>query len=197
MVPAKTNGQLANANLDVVSLNLPNQLNYVGKNLVSVLLGERVRKAMLLPQPSASFIMFINSFLVLRKWFLRYFALPRPEPLRKDYISAKPNISTGRYSAKEYLSHPWYVAPPSKEDEVFGLGPLECSVASFPMMTETDTLQKVTSLKKSVQYPKKQKAEPGCIRPDYTWHEKGVVPLAEQSWWKRRSRHLHTMFQTE
>lgn len=47
MIPAVSNNQLAESHLDVLFLNLPAHLNGVGKELVAVLLGERVRKAML------------------------------------------------------------------------------------------------------------------------------------------------------
>ena len=47
MIPADTNHRLADAHLDVLLLNLPPKLVFVGKNVVSVLLEERLRKAMM------------------------------------------------------------------------------------------------------------------------------------------------------
>lgn len=47
MLPATTNMQLADAELGVICINIPSGLLAVCKKLVSVLLGERLRKAMM------------------------------------------------------------------------------------------------------------------------------------------------------
>ncbi|KAJ9657540.1 hypothetical protein H2201_008141 [Coniosporium apollinis] len=46
MVYADTNSQLANAHLEVIFLSLPPRLMYVGRRVISVILGERLRRAM-------------------------------------------------------------------------------------------------------------------------------------------------------
>ena len=46
-----------------------------------------------------------------RKILLRYTFLPRPEYMRKRYISSEPDSKTGRFNSIEYLSYPWYVKP--------------------------------------------------------------------------------------
>lgn len=53
----------------------------------------------------------INAVLQLRKLFLRFLVLPRPEFLRKKYIPSKPDKNTGRFNSIKYLSYPWYVKP--------------------------------------------------------------------------------------
>lgn len=113
MLPARTNERLALAHLDLIFLNLPKELNTVGKHLVSSLVGERLRKAMLLPQPSWLLDWSLHAVLNIRKQFLRHFTLPRLEMMRKHYISSQPEYD-GRYSSREYLSHPWYVKPTLK-----------------------------------------------------------------------------------
>lgn len=45
MVPAATNSQLATAHLDVLFTNMPDGVAKMGKNIVTVLLGERLRRA--------------------------------------------------------------------------------------------------------------------------------------------------------
>ncbi|KAI9725360.1 MAG: hypothetical protein M1828_003210 [Chrysothrix sp. TS-e1954] len=110
MVPADTNSQLANAHLDVIFVNLPPVISTLGKRVVSVLVGERLRVAMKLPRPSNYWYKGVDSLLKLRKLLLRYLALPRSEMLRKDY-AAELDKSSGRLYAKEYLSYPWYVRP--------------------------------------------------------------------------------------
>ncbi len=47
MLPAATNNQLAESHLDVLFLNVPGWLNQAGKKVVSVLVGERLQKAMM------------------------------------------------------------------------------------------------------------------------------------------------------
>ena len=111
MVPAETNRQLAQSHLDVLFINIPSSLHPIGQHIVAVLVGERIRKAMMLPRPSSVYIGAISALFGVRQVLLRFLALPRPQLFRKSYISAHPNPDTGRYSSKEYLSHPWYVTP--------------------------------------------------------------------------------------
>ena len=113
MVPAETNRKLALAHLDVIFINLPQSLNTVGKHVVSVVVGERLRKAMMLPNAPKAGSFAIETLLLLRRLVLRHLTLPRPEFMRKKYISSRPETN-GRYSAREYLSHPWYVKPTLK-----------------------------------------------------------------------------------
>jgi hypothetical protein len=113
MVPAKTNHDLALAHLDVIFINIPPRLNAIGKYVVSVLVGERLRKAMILPDPPWYYTSAIENFLLLRRLLLRHLALPRLEIQRKQYISFEKEAN-GRYSSREYLSHPWYVKPTFK-----------------------------------------------------------------------------------
>jgi hypothetical protein len=47
MIPAITNKKLAESHLDVLFLNVPTWLNDVGKKVVSVFVGERLREAMM------------------------------------------------------------------------------------------------------------------------------------------------------
>ena len=63
------------------------------------------------PKPSATYYNVLNLVLSARKGLLRYFFVPRPEFMRKKYISSAPDSKTGRFNSVEYLSHPWYVKP--------------------------------------------------------------------------------------
>ena len=49
--------------------------------------------------------------LQVRKYLLRYLALPRFGWFRRRWINEKPNPKTGRYNMVEYISFPWYVNP--------------------------------------------------------------------------------------
>ena len=110
MRPAETNYELALAHLDVVFLNVPRCLHYTMHYLVATLVGERVRQAMMLPQPPRLMAYAIECIFMTRKLILRHSMLPRPEFLRRKYISAS-HETNGRYSSCVYLSHPWYVKP--------------------------------------------------------------------------------------
>lgn len=54
MVPAATNKQLADAEFDIICINVPTWLLETLKQLMSVLLGQRLRKAMMLVDYSSS-----------------------------------------------------------------------------------------------------------------------------------------------
>jgi hypothetical protein len=82
----------------------------MGKYVVSVIVGERLRKAMMLPDPPWIVNLAIESILGVRKYIIRHLMLPRLELVRKQYVSSNPE-DNGRYSSVEYLSHPWYVKP--------------------------------------------------------------------------------------
>ncbi|MCJ1362835.1 hypothetical protein MMC16_001941 [Acarospora aff. strigata] len=111
MIPADTNRRLAESHLNLLFINLPVGLMDIGKRIVTVFLDDRLRKAMMFPESPSVYHVSLNSVFYMRKCFLRYLALPRPEFLRKKYIPSKPNPKTGRYNAVEYLSHPWRKLP--------------------------------------------------------------------------------------
>ncbi|PNS16452.1 hypothetical protein CAC42_186 [Sphaceloma murrayae] len=111
MVPYPTNRELVLANLDMIFLNVPKDLRVWGGYIVSIIAGPRLRKAMLLDAPPTWFENLLLGGLLARKYALRYLALPRI--VRKAYIAEKAE-ENGRFSSKEYLSHPWYVRPTLK-----------------------------------------------------------------------------------
>lgn len=110
MLPADSNHRLALAHLDVIFLNIPDPVKSIGHYLVAAVVGERVQRAMMLPQPSWIAVQALDTIALLRKVAMRWLFLPRFEWKRKKYISPAPQ-QNGRYSAREYLSYPWYVNP--------------------------------------------------------------------------------------
>lgn len=110
MIPAETNRKLALSHLKVIFINLPRSMSVLGTYLVSFLVGERLRTAMMLPRPPWLLSLSLEKMLLCRKLILRHLMLPRAEYQRKKYISEEPE-KNGRYSSREYLSHPWYVKP--------------------------------------------------------------------------------------
>ena len=63
------------------------------------------------PESPKSFHNVVNGILYVRRFFLRHFALPRPDFYRNHWIEAKPKDQSGRYFLFDYLAHPWYIKP--------------------------------------------------------------------------------------
>lgn len=108
MIPHVLNHKLVTANLDVIFLNVPVRLRNWGGHIVSVVAGARLRDAVMLAKPPTWFEVLLVGSMTMRKYAIRYLAIPRIS--RKTYLHDQPHRN-GRYSAKEYLSHPWYVEP--------------------------------------------------------------------------------------
>ena len=131
MIPADTNRTLAIFHLDVLFANLPGRIIEIGKKSATVLLEERLRKALMyvqinkypllqrymlkvayrFPDPPARYHNIVSWALRTRMLIIRYLFLPRPEFLRKEFIPSAPDSMTGRFNSVEYLSYPWYVKP--------------------------------------------------------------------------------------
>jgi hypothetical protein len=79
-----------------------------GRLVVSCLLDDRLRTAMMYEQPPESLKKFLNGAFIARKFFLRWFALPRPWIFRAKNISDQPD-SNGRLYLSYYESEPWYI----------------------------------------------------------------------------------------
>ena len=102
MVPAKTNNKLAFAHLDILFLNLPKGLNVMGKYVVSVIMGERLRKAMMLPDAPWVVNLAIEGMLYVRDYIIPHITLPRLNLMRKQYVSCDPG-DDGRYNSVKYF----------------------------------------------------------------------------------------------
>ncbi|KAI9668616.1 MAG: hypothetical protein M1831_001055 [Alyxoria varia] len=113
-VPNELNRKLAAAYLNVLHVNVPKFLVPVVREVVSVLFGARLQQAVMLPDPSNLTIWAVNTVFSIRKLVLRHLSLPRPEFLRVEYISARPDPVTKRIHTTEYAGHPWYVKPTAK-----------------------------------------------------------------------------------
>lgn len=108
---AKSNEKLRKSHLEVLFLNIPLTSMHLGQNVVSVIVGERMRLAMGFSEPPACLDSIIQISVQIRKHFIQHCFLPRPEFVRKVYISKEPDPKSGRYNSMEYLSYPWYVKP--------------------------------------------------------------------------------------
>ena len=111
MVPSSDNKRLAVSQFDIVFINVPTFLHNNCRKAMSVLVGERLRKAMMYPEAPAYYHWGIEMVLQIRRLVMRHLMLPRPEFLRHQYITKAADKQTGRYHMYEYMSFPWYVKP--------------------------------------------------------------------------------------
>jgi len=108
MKPARINNRMVSGYVDLIFLNIPQRIGLFGKYIVAFVGGERWTKAVMFDPPPIAFRGMAIALLSVRRFALRYLFLPRF--VRNHYISPKSDAN-GRYSAREYLSHPWYVQP--------------------------------------------------------------------------------------
>jgi hypothetical protein len=110
MVPNQYNYQLAEETTRILLANVPELLKPFGKKIVTALMDERLRLAMLYDKPSTIYPTIVNAILGVRKFFLKFLILPRPYALRSRGVSEQADPKTGRYHMKYYDMEPWYVA---------------------------------------------------------------------------------------
>jgi hypothetical protein len=108
MVPDINNKMTADETTKMLLYDVPNFAKPYGRLVVSCLLDDRLRTAMMYEVPSESLKSFVNGGLIARKYFLRWFALPRPWIFRVQGISDEPDAN-GRYYMAYYDTEPWYV----------------------------------------------------------------------------------------
>ncbi|OJD37594.1 uncharacterized protein BKCO1_6000160 [Diplodia corticola] len=108
MAPHQDNKKTADETTAMLLYDAPSSVHPVGFKVVSALMDERLRKAMMYPDPPAGLISTINVAFKIRAFLLRNFALPRPQFLRSQRMSDEPN-KDGRYYQLSYDVDPWYV----------------------------------------------------------------------------------------
>ncbi|CAL3963617.1 unnamed protein product [Diplocarpon coronariae] len=111
MMAATPNKITADELIPLLLFYLPQNFKAAGKHMVGVLMGERLRAAMMHPTPPATYFQFVNAVFGMRRFFLRYLALPRPEFMRVRELSDTPDPKTGRYHTNRYQAHPFYNKP--------------------------------------------------------------------------------------
>jgi hypothetical protein len=127
MKPHPRNKEIAEKTIDILLYNLPGFMKPLGLYLVSHLMDDCLRSAMMyvsdllttcdtnvylirMKPPPAMFSRFFSSIFTLRQLYLRYLALPRPNFMRLDVFSEKPN-KHGRNWVTIYEGAPFYVQP--------------------------------------------------------------------------------------
>ncbi|OOQ83731.1 hypothetical protein PEBR_33308 [Penicillium brasilianum] len=110
MKPHPRNKEIADRTIDVLLYNLPRFMKPLGLYFVSFLMDQRLRSAMMIDPPPAFFSAVFSAVFRLRKFYLRYLALPRPGFMRLDVFTEKPN-KYGRNYVLFYEGAPFYVQP--------------------------------------------------------------------------------------
>lgn len=89
---------------------VPQALKSVGLKVVSALMDDRLRTAMIYGLPPTTTIHIMNFIFSVRKFLLRNLSLPRPYLLRVHNASDSPSPE-GRFFFKKYDALPYYVKP--------------------------------------------------------------------------------------
>lgn len=110
MRPHPRNKEIADKTIDVLLYYLPRFMKPMGVNFIAYLMDDRLRNAMMMePVPPALSATFAAIFR-LRRFYLRYLALPRPDWNRLNAFTDKPN-EHGRHSLLQLQGAPYYVRP--------------------------------------------------------------------------------------
>lgn len=107
MVPDKYNHQLAEETTRILLANVPDVLRPYGRNIVTTLMDDRLRRAMLYNEPPAIYSGIVKVIFKSRKFILENFLPPRPYALQVRKVTDEPDHKTGRYFMVEYSSEPW------------------------------------------------------------------------------------------
>ncbi|KAG4428732.1 hypothetical protein IFR05_015782 [Cadophora sp. M221] len=111
MVPAKSNKITADELIPLLLFYVPKRLRAAGCHMVGVLMGDRLRAAMMYPTPPPAYLQVANTIFRLRRLVLRYLALPRPGFMKVRELSDHPDPKTGRLHTNRYAAHPFYNKP--------------------------------------------------------------------------------------
>lgn len=110
MVPEMSNKQTADQLVPMLLFHVPGFALPFAREIVGVIMGARLRAAMIYPAPSALATTITEYIFSTRKFLLRYLALPRPTFMKVREISDEPN-EKGRFNSNGYLVHPYYNKP--------------------------------------------------------------------------------------
>ncbi|KAI9841757.1 MAG: hypothetical protein M1837_000418 [Sclerophora amabilis] len=111
LVPDPNNKEIADLSVDLILWNIPARFKRYGRKIITVLMDERLRKAVMYPAPPAHYVTLTMTFLRVRKFIMRHLMPPRPTFLRRHDLHDTADPQTGRYTFRNFLDHPWYVKP--------------------------------------------------------------------------------------
>jgi hypothetical protein len=108
MVPDINNKTTADETVAILLWDVPKVAHPFGRQAVSALMDNRLRAAMMYEKPAPFIEAAVHAVLALRKYFVRYFLLPRPRFLRVQGIEDEPDRN-GRLHLRYFQAEPWYV----------------------------------------------------------------------------------------
>ncbi|KAK1970818.1 hypothetical protein LY78DRAFT_652560 [Colletotrichum sublineola] len=105
MKPSRLNFQASSQLTEMMLFHVPNFAKPFAREVLFVLMGDRVRAAFCFPEPGIVAALVAYAALVTRRFIIRHFMLPRFTPV--VYFSG-PDPNTGRILHHDYLVHPYY-----------------------------------------------------------------------------------------
>ncbi|KAI1810134.1 hypothetical protein GGS20DRAFT_568806 [Poronia punctata] len=109
MKPSVVANKPAKALIPIITYWIPSFAVPFAQEAVCVLMGDRVREAFMLPEPSVAAGAVVYPALLLRRWYLRYLSLPRLTEVRR---LGRTDPKTGRMHTRfPYGNHPFYIEP--------------------------------------------------------------------------------------
>jgi len=111
MVPAESNKKTADELVPLLLFYVPGWAVPMAKDLVGVMMGDRLRKSMMYPAPSAFSTYLVSIIFALRRFITLFLLPPRPSFLSARQVMDEADPATGRYNVVEYLAHPYYSKP--------------------------------------------------------------------------------------
>ncbi|KAK8132420.1 hypothetical protein PG999_000593 [Apiospora kogelbergensis] len=113
-IPSKVSNKPAVALIPMITYWLPGFMKDFAQEGVTVLLGDRVREAFMLPEPGITAACFVYSSLALRRAFLRHLSLPRFRRLIRHHPQGceSPDQTDKRIHLNfAYGNYPFYIKP--------------------------------------------------------------------------------------
>ncbi|KAF4157660.1 hypothetical protein CNMCM6069_005434 [Aspergillus lentulus] len=110
MKAAEANRAVADKTMDVLVYGMPGWVRGLGVSVATCVMDERLKRAMMYDPPPRVVKVMFDAAVVVRRFCLRYLALPRPYFMRRDVFTEKPN-EYGRHHVQVWNGMPYYVQP--------------------------------------------------------------------------------------
>jgi hypothetical protein len=110
MVPCESNHEVAEETTAILLWSVPGPLKPLGKEAVSALMDERLRRAMQYEDPRPAVSSIVIGLLHVRAFVVQHCFLPRPKWMPFHQVTMKPDAE-GRYFSNVWESLPFYVKP--------------------------------------------------------------------------------------
>lgn len=109
MLPNEHSRKVADHITEILLWHVPPSLKKTAETAFTVLMDDRLRRAMKYPPPSNAYKVAVHGIITARKLLLRHLSLPRPTFLQVHDTAVEADPKTGRYHLKSWQAQPWYV----------------------------------------------------------------------------------------